>query len=137
VIGEPRLVIDALRPQDAADMVRLALLNGRDQWYYPKDGFGTTVRDARGSVRAFCVMRELPYGFVADQFWCDGTREGIAGLGMLSRWMQRTVQQVATERGEVISLGGIVTLENTRHKAALIHRGFAVVAEVLARKFLP
>jgi hypothetical protein len=128
--------IDALRPDDAAEMIRIARENGQPNWHYSPGAHGTVVRDG-DRVRGFCLLRETTHGFVVDELWCERTREGIASLQTLADWMEDLMARLARERGVVLKLGGIVRLDNPRHKNVLERRGYTVVAEVLAKEFQP
>lgn len=128
------LVLDAIRPDDANEMIRLARENGQAPWHYSEGAHGTVVRDG-DRIRGFCLLRETPIGFVVDELWCDRNREGIAGLGLLAGWLEQTMRNIVMDRACNLRLGGIVRLDNPIHKAALVKRGYNVVAEVLVKDF--
>lgn len=95
---------------------------------------GVVVREG-AVVLAWGTLRELPYGFVTDELWCERTRRGRVALGAVARWLEETVARVAAERGlEYLELGGIVRNENVLHDAALEKRGYACVAKVRSKR---
>lgn len=129
--------IDQLVPDDAPEMLRLRRENGmKGGWTYAPGSHGVVVRDG-DKVRGFCLIRELGYGYIVDELWCEKTREGVASLGMLGDWIEETFARMARQRGEVLQVGGVVRLDNPAHKKTLENRGYSVVAEVLVREFNP
>lgn len=126
--------LDALRPDDANELLRLARENGQPHWVLSPGAHGTVVRDG-DRIHGFCLLREIGVGFVVDELWCDRSREGIASLGMLAEWLEQTMQGIVAERAADSRLGGIVRLDNPTHKRALVKRGYRVVAEVLVKDF--
>jgi hypothetical protein len=132
------MILDAIRPDDAPEMLRLARETGQTTqgWVYSPGAAGTVVRD-EDKIRGFCLLRETHVGFVVDELWSEHSRKGIAALGMLSEWLQETIQKIANERGCPIQLGGIVRDDNPAHRKALEKRGFAPVATVLAKEIRP
>jgi hypothetical protein len=132
------MYLDALRPDDAPQMIRLALANGQTAWTYTAGAHGIVVRDG-DLIRGFCLLRETSAGFVVDELWADvpNGRRGKLALGMLARWLEAEMQRSADERSTIVKLGGIVRLDNPRHRRALTNRGFVPVAEVLAKEFYP
>lgn len=132
------LTLDAIRPDDANEMLRLARETSQTThgWIYSPGAAGTVVRDG-DSIRGFCLLRETAIGFVVDELWCDHSREGIASIGLLAKWLETTVQGLANERGCSLRLGGIVRLDNPVHRAALEKRGFAPIATVLVKEYEP
>jgi hypothetical protein len=130
------LFIDALSPNDAEEMLRLARMHGYDRWTYSPGANGAVVRDGH-YIRAFCLLRELGQGFIIDELWPDNTRDGVHGMKMLADWAERVVQERATGCGCPLTLGGIVRTDNVPHGNALKRRGYTIVAEVLSREFQP
>jgi hypothetical protein len=135
----PRLVLDALREEDAGELVRLARLWGQPLFHVSAGAHGAVVRDG-ASVVAFTFLRETSYGLVVDELWNEPAsmgRRGLAGLGMLTEWLETVAAKTARERGTPVTLGGIVRCDNPSHEAALAHRGYEIVAHVRAKEFAP
>jgi hypothetical protein len=132
------MILDTIRPDDANEMLRLARETGQatQGWVYSPGAAGTVVRDGN-KIRGFCLLRETGVGFVVDELWCDKSKEGVASLGMLSRWLEETIQRIANERGCSLKLGGIVRDDNPAHRKALEKRGFTPIATVLVKEFEP
>ena len=123
-----------LLPDDANEMLRIARENGQKSWFYTPGAHGTVVRDGN-TLRGFCLLRETALGFIVDELWCDKSREGVASIGLLAKWIEATMRRIVSERAATITLGGIVRTDNPKHKAALVRRGYKVVAEVLTKEF--
>lgn len=130
------MTVDEMRPDDATDLLRIAAAWGEPPWTMTEGAHGIVVRE-EASVRGFALLREMPYGHIIDELWEEPTRRGIRALSTLADWLESTVQRIATDRGRVTSLGGIVKLTNQAHYAALERRGFAPVAHVLAKDYAP
>ena len=126
--------LDALREDDANELLRIARESGQPPWTFTPGAHGTVVRDG-DRIRGFCLLRETGIGFVVDELWCDRSREGVASLGLLAGWLEDTMHALTRERASILRLGGIVRLDNPLHKKALLKRGYAVVAEVLVKDF--
>jgi hypothetical protein len=130
--------IDDLRPSDAGELLRLARENGQERYVFSPGAHGVVVRASDSELRGFCLFREASEGlWVVDELWCEQSRDGVAALGVLAGWIEGLVAATARDRGAKQVLSGIIRLDNQRHKAALEHRGYAVIAEVLAKEFAP
>lgn len=106
------------------------------KWQWPRNAHGA-VAEHEGEVVAFCCVSESIYGLVIDELWCHKNRDGVLGLGSLARWVEQIGQRLADERQEPIDVGGCCRLDNQSHLAALKHRGYVTVAEVLSKTFTP
>jgi hypothetical protein len=125
-----------LLPDDANEMNRLARENGQAPFVFTPGAHGVVVRDGN-TIRGFCLLRETGSGFVVDELWCDRSRAGVGSIGMLADWLESTIRGISRERGALVKLGGIVRIDNPRHRAALEKRGFKPIATVLVKEYEP
>jgi hypothetical protein len=132
--------VAAMTPEDEPALTKIMRDNGQVLAISP-GAFGTVVRFTEHPwgerVVGFCLIRERPVGFVVDELWSEHSRAGVASIGLLFDWFDETMQRVATERGQRVSLGGIVRLDNELHMRALEKRGCAFVAKVLVKEYDP
>ena len=124
------MTVEPLCPDDAGDL--LALTPG--PVVITEGAHGAVVRE-NGIVLAFALLRETAYGYVIDELRCVQSYRGERALARLAAWTEETVGRIAAERGlPGLQLGGICELRNARHYAALLGRGYEVVAHVLAKE---
>lgn len=129
-----------LRPpeqDDAADILAIVRAHGLPtEWVWPEGRHGLVVEHERRVV-AFAILYESLYGLVTDELWEELSPAGYRGLALLSREIERVAQRIANERGQAISLGGIVRRDRAAHIAALRKRDYQEEAVVLSKVFCP
>lgn len=131
------VLVRAVQEDDASAIQAIVREHGLPlKWQWPRNAHGA-VAEHEGAVVAFCCVSESIYGLVIDELWCHKHRVGMLGLASLARWIEQVGQRVADERQEPIDVGGCCRLDNESHLAALKHRGYTTVAEVVSKTFAP
>jgi hypothetical protein len=126
-----------ITPDDAAGVLAIVReCNLPRGWHWP-EGVPGLVAEGEHGVVAFCALRECPYGLVTEELWSLSTRAGYAGLAALASALERIAQGLANQRGEPLSLGGIIRHERWRHIRALEGRGYSHEATVMSKTFQP
>lgn len=128
-------MVEALRPEDAPELMRLAAQWQSGPIVISPGAHGAVVRDAQG-IAAWALLRELSaFGFVTDELWCRKDYGGHVALAEIGAWLESTVARIAAERGlPFIELGGLVRLDNPAHDAALAKHGYEVVGHMRSKK---
>ena len=130
------MTVDALRPEDAQEIVQIALAWGRPAPTVIAPGaHGCVVRDADGSVLAWALLRENVCGFAVDELWQRPGLRGNRALAVIADAIEGTVARIAAERGkDSLALGGAARLDNPKHINALERRGYTHVANMYAKE---
>jgi len=133
------LYLDTMRPGDEPAIAALAAKNGTSGWVSMEKGSVIVVRSEYDmeAIIGICVLRECYHGFVIDDIWSDGTVAGIKAISMLFCWCEQQVADIATSRRMPVHLGGVVRIDNPKAARALENRGYAPLANVWAKTFLP
>jgi hypothetical protein len=119
---------------DLPAVVAIAAANGMSGWLWPEGTFGC-VAILDEVVVAFCAVREIRGGWLIEELWGTTNADGARGLSALSAWIEDELAHEAKRRGvESLRAGGFVMPHNTRHRQALVRRGYAPFAEVLAKE---
>ena len=132
------MLVRDITPNDTAAILEIAhSCDLPEEWEWPSGAFGAVAVDL-GDVVAFCALKEIAiYGLSIEEIWCFPTFDGRKGLSALSDWIESVAQSMANDRGRPIKAGGVVRLDNSAHRHALIKRDFHKVADVMAKDFFP
>ncbi len=131
------VVLEPVTAADEAAVTRIVREQGLpNPWCWPQGLPGTAAR-IEGRLVAFCVLKESPWGLVIDELWPEKSRAGLHGMKALGDWIESLGQRLADQRGEPLDVGGIVRDKNAAHREALEKRGYAQVATILTKRFLP
>ena len=129
-----RTMVRAAHGTDQPAVSRIAEANGIEHFRWPWHDAWGSVAEVDGIVVAFLAGRDVPTGILIEEFWGDKTREGTIGLGLLANWLEdEAAQAIKRRRGGPVEIGGVVYLDNVRHKKALTKRKYAVKAELLTK----
>lgn len=130
------MTVDALRPDDAQEIVEISLAWGRPAPTVIAQGaHGCVVRDEDGSVLAWALLRENVCGFTVDELWQRPGLRGNRALAVVADALESTVARIAAERGkDCLALGGAARLDNPKHINALERRGYEHVANMYAKE---
>jgi hypothetical protein len=132
-VAAQHYAVRAITSDDAEAALAIARECGLTRWEWPQGAYGT-VAEVDGEIVAFCAVREILTGLVIDELWCKQAAKGLRGLNLLYSWAEDLTAKLGVARGEDLYCGGIVTLDRTRHAAAMESRGYTRQAYVYGKQ---